>query len=66
MRGGKVELPRLSASPSHLEGQLHEDDAPRQCPLQVVGGDWSTGALKNGKGDTCWGLPAWNQHAKVL
>lgn len=38
-------------SHSHLESQLHEDDAPGQCPLQVVGGDWSAGALKKGKGD---------------
>lgn len=38
-----------SIPPAHLESELHEDDAPRQCPLKVVGGDWGASALKKGK-----------------
>lgn len=34
---------------THLECQLYEDDAPGQCPLQVVGGDWRAGTLKKKK-----------------
>lgn len=39
----------LSAPPAHLERQLYEDDAPGQCPLQVVGGDRRASALKKGE-----------------
>lgn len=42
-------LSALSTPPAHLESQLHEDDAPGQCPLQVVCGDWRASALKKGK-----------------
>lgn len=37
------------APSAHLEGQLHEDDAPGQCPLQVVRGDGTASALQKGK-----------------
>lgn len=48
--GESLEWPSpFSAPPAYLECQLHEDDAPRQCPLQVVGGHWRASALKKGK-----------------
>lgn len=62
---GRGALP-LSAPRSHLECQLHKDDAPRQCPLQVVGSGWGASALKKEKGTCAEDSPVSSQHSGVL
>ena len=42
-------LALLCSASAHLESQLHEDDAPGQCPLQVVRGHWRASALQKGE-----------------
>lgn len=64
--GESLEWPSpFSAPPAYLECQLHEDDAPRQCPLQVVGGHWRASALQKGKrwvhGQSLWVHQPWSR-----